>query len=144
VDNKFLNWIVLIFSAALLLAMAYTLFDDIVFFLTKKETSAKVLKVKHSNNSDTYNITLQYFNTFEDSEIICNYKAKPYFGNKMMNRENEILQIHYGKLFPQRIYIIEDRTPRLVILLFELLIIGLMFFLIKGCVSSIQKTVQLE
>ena len=144
-DNKFLNWILLIFSVALLLAMTYALFDDIVFFLTKKETSAKVLTVKHSNNSDSYKITLEYFNTFKNSEIVCNYKAKPYFGNKMMNRENEMLQVHYGKLFPKRVYIIEDRTPMLGILLLELLIIGLMFFSIKGCLSSIrQKKVQLE
>ena len=125
--------------------MAYALFDDIVFFLTKKEASAKVLTVKPSNNSHSYTITLQYFNAFTNNEIVCNYKAKPYFGTKMMNRENDMLQIHYGKLFPKRIYIVEDRTPRLGILLFELLIIGLMFFSIKACLFSIrQKKVQLE
>ena len=144
-NNKFLNWILLIISATLLLGMTYALFDDIVFFLTKKEAPAKILTVKHSNNSDSYTITLQYFNVFTNSEIVCNYKAKPYFGTKMINRENEMLQIHYGKLFPKSIYIIEDRTPRPGILLFELLFIGLMFLSINGCLFSIrQKKVQVE
>lgn len=135
--NRFVNFILLIISVGLFFGMVYVFFIDTVFFLTKKETAATVVSVTKSNKSGTYHIVLKYFNDYTNEVVVCTYKARPHFGRKMINKEKEKIQIHYGKMLPKSIYIIDDRSPRVLILLFEMLFIIMMVVSAWSCLSVI-------
>lgn len=132
--DKFFHWIVLIGSSALIVGICFLLVMNLSFFITRKETMANVISVSKSSK---YKIELTYYNDNLKKNIKATVKLKTSY-RKEIERLGEIVPIHYSGLFPKNVYIQNYNVPKKGIIVFELIMLALMFFGFKSGLNGVR------
>lgn len=127
--------IVLISSIGLALGAFYLLVKDAIFFITRKEGSARILLIEKPAN---YKIRLVYFNESLNKDVNAIVKLKSTYKEKV-ERFNTNEPIYYSGLFPKDIYIQSCRVPRKGIIAFEFVMLLLMCIAAKAGWDGIRK-----
>ena len=134
-NNKFINWVVLIVSGLLIIGTCYVLITDLSFFITRKETTAKVISITKPYD---YRIQLIYFNDNLKKNISTIVKLKGSYKNKIEGFD-ESVSIYYSGLFPRDVYIQNCKVPKKGIIAWELVMLVLMCIGLKSGFDGIRK-----
>jgi len=110
---------------------------DLIFFFTKTDTVATVLSMTNPGTQMPYRITLKYFNTYLDKDVICTINAKKSYGKKIQEVDSKVLNINYGKIFPQNIYLADFETPNSGLVFFDIIMVSVMAIFIFLSVRSL-------
>lgn len=135
--NKFVAFLTFFISAVLAILFFINAVKDIIFFFTQKDTVATVLSMTNPGAQMPYRITLKYFNTYLDKDIICTINAKKSYGKKIKEADSKVLDINYGKIFPQNIYLADFETPNIGLVFFDIIMVSVMAIFIFLSVRSL-------
>jgi hypothetical protein len=126
----FKNATILTISIVLLFAFAYSLFFDLNFFLTKKEAGIKNMRVVLTKQQNPYVISIEYYNSFLNETVECTPNISIHDAEILSENysTNKNIFISYAKFYPKRIYIKDVNEPRVWIVLFDIIMVLLMFF----------------
>ena len=127
-DRKFVHWIVLIVSIALIIGVCFLLIKNLSFFITRKETTAIVVLI--SKPSD-YKIQLAYYNDNLKKDIKATVKLKSSYRKKIESFDESVL-IYYSGLFPHDVYIQNCKVPKKGIIVLELIMLLVMCVAFKS------------
>jgi len=124
--NRYFKIVMFFVTAILLIASLLSLIKDVNFFITKKNTTAQVLSIEDLGVLNPYKITLKYFNENEQKDIVCNVNLKKSYGNELKEKNSSFVEVHYARGFPYNVYLIDYKTPRVGIILFDIILVILM------------------
>lgn len=135
--NKFVTFLTFFISAVLSILFFINLFKDLIFFFTEKGTVANVISITNPGTQMPYRITLKYFNAYLDKDVICTINAKKSFGKKIQEDDRKVLNLNYGKIFPQNIYLADFETPNIGLVFFDIIMVSVMTIFIWLSVRSL-------
>jgi hypothetical protein len=142
-QNKYVNFLVLIISIIPGVLFLINLFEDVTFFSTKRDTVADVLSMTNPGPQTPYRITLKYFNAYLDKNVICVKNVKKSYGNIIKDENRHVLSINYGNAFPQNVYLKDFETPNIGLIFIDVFITTLMIVFVwlsvKGQIIRLKK-----
>jgi hypothetical protein len=142
--NNYVTILTLILSSIILVMFIININKDIIFFSTEKETAASVLLMNNPGAQSPYRVTLKYFNEYLAKDVTCNINVKKSYGNKIKERNSGVVNINYGKAFPQNVYLTDYETPNIGLVFFDILIIVIMLISVwvsfRTLIKKLKKT----
>src|SRR5689334_13883415 len=107
-QSRAMGWFLVLTCTLLFLAGLCMFFVDLVFFITRKEAIATVIRIEKKSN---YKIELEYFNSKQQKSIVAVVKLKPGY-KKEVEALGLTTTIYYSGVFPKDIYIKNCRVPQ--------------------------------
>lgn len=137
--NKITNIVVFIFSFIFLVGILYSFYIDLIFFITKKPASGKILQV--DNFESKVLLKLSYYNDYLGKEIQSTFSLQKKAAKELLNDKGKDGQIpiFYAKYYPNKIYVESINKPRLLILVFEIVMILIMVFSIYASTKNLKE-----
>ena len=133
--SRIKNISLLIFSVIFLIGMLYRLFTDLNYFLTRRTVKAKIFQINESNKSGIVSLQLNYYNNYLNRNVKSDISIKRYDATNIITEGDSQISILYAKYFPNKIYIENVNAPRWLIILFEIIMILIMFFLFYSSIK---------
>lgn len=118
-NSKLTYWFVLIISLLLILGNIFVLIKDVGFFITRRETLARIISIKKPFD---YNIQLTYYNDYRKEDFNTTVKLKRSYQDKI-EAFGETVSIYYSRLFPHDVYILNCKVPRKGIIALEFIML---------------------
>lgn len=115
----------------------FGLVKDILFFITRKETGAKIVSVSEHSYRSGYNIRLVYYNERLEKDVKATVFLKTSY-RKQIESFDGYVSIYYSGVFPRDVYIIDCQVPRKGIIVFELLMILILYLALQGSLIEIK------
>lgn len=125
--NNYVTIAILIFSSIILVMFIININRDIIFFSSKKETTANILLMDNPGPQTPYRVTLKYFNDYLEKEVTCTIKIKKSYGKKIKEKNTGLVNINYGKGLPQNVYLADFESPNIGLIVLDVFIIVIMF-----------------
>ena len=129
--------VLLIFSIIFSVGMLYALYTDLNFFLTRRLGKATILNIDNSNKSNNVSLQLAYYNDYLKENVKSTISLKQNDATQITEKGTSQTSILYTKYYPYKIYIENINAPRWPILIFEVIMILLMFFLFYSSIKNL-------
>lgn len=126
---------IFITSTVILFSSVWALYDHLSFFLTRRETVAKVLNISDNKDDETFTVKVQYENDFTKKVQTTSVALKNSNQERLKRNDSKQIELFYIKGNPNKIYLIGYNTPRAFILVFDVVVI---FLMIVGVCSAIK------
>ena len=133
------NIALLTFSIILFTGMLFALYTDLDFFFTRKATTATILLIKNSNKFNSFStLHIAYYNDYLKRNVKSTISLKLHDATQLVQKETTQISILYTKNYPYTVYIENVNAPRWEILIFEVGVILLMFFLFYSSLKHLR------
>ncbi|EHQ29101.1 hypothetical protein [Mucilaginibacter paludis] len=114
------NVFTLILAVVLLIAISYNGFEDLIFSVSNIQGYATIKKIQKPLLSDNpFKITVQYFNQFENKQVICEILLKKTTSLNLYVGKEE--KIYYGRFFYSNVSISKPLSIKPVTITMEIL-----------------------
>lgn len=134
--------IILIFVEIILFFLGvWVLIGDITFITTKKEVSAKIIKIEKLQKPKPYKITLEYFNEYENKEIKADIDDISGTYGLTLPLVNNYVKIYYSKESQKIVYLVDYKYPHIGNLVIYLFFISIIIIAIIFNVLTLKKNV---
>jgi hypothetical protein len=124
--GKVLKLCIIVIALVILIASVYSLFEDVNYFITKREAVANILSIKDNGVQQPFGVTVVYFNYYLNKDISCIVNLKKSIGNALIADNISETNIFYAKHFPKTVYLVKYKAPRIGVVFIDLMLIVFM------------------
>src|ERR1700749_3966725 len=115
--------ILFLVSFVLLIFSIYSVYSDIDFFITKRQTTGKILKIINQGEHDPLLVRVSYYNSFVNKVITCNLEVTNDNENKLRKSDLNNVHVSYAKGDSRTVYLYDYKEPKTGIIIFDIFMV---------------------
>jgi hypothetical protein len=138
-QNKIVRIVLFFISLILLVLSIFSMGQDISYFTTRAEATARIESVNDLGSQEPYRVLLKYFNRYIDKEVSCDILLKKSHRLKINEISKGYANIYYSKYMPCALYFVGVNTPTLGVFFINGIMIMLMVLAVLAFKDGFKK-----